>query len=369
MPEFQVEMRWRCCACQNENLGRFKVCQTCTKPKGPEPFYDADRSSPPNLAQAVTDSRLIALATAGADWECRYCRTRQPRRLKRCDNCGAPEHEEDQARVSAPRLLAGAASDPAEEAAFHAALRRKHRRNWAVAVSVVAVVSGLVFWMLQPRILDARVVAHHWTHSIVVERYQIAAGEGFAENQPANAFDVVNAGQRHHHDDRVQDGTEQQSYSEEVACGEDCSTTSVSCTSNDNGFKSCSGGDRVCSTRYCSETRYRDVPHYKSVPVSATWFRWRAWQWADARQIVDQGSDAPPTWPASDRIALNARCGPGESERVRAEAEYQVEFEDTDQDRHSYVPRDLPEFLALPLGTTKKIRLGPGQSIGLVPLP
>lgn len=360
-------MRWRCGACQHENLGRFKLCQTCTKPKGQEPFYDADGSSQPHLAQAVTDARLIGLATAGADWECRYCRTRQARRFKRCDNCGAPEHEQDEVGLSAPRVRAVAASDPADEAAFHAALRRKRRWAWGVVVSVVAVVSGLVFWLLQPRILDARVVDHHWTHRVVVERYQILPGAGFAENQPANAFDVVNAGQRHHHDDRVQDGTEQQSYSENVACGEDCSTTSVTCTANDNGFKSCSGGDRVCSTRYCSETRYRDVPHYKAVPVSATWFSWRAWQWADARQVVDQGSDAPPSWPASDRIALNAHAGPGEHERERREATYQVEFEGTDQARHSYGPRDLAEFLALPRGTRRKIRLG--QTITLLPAP
>ena len=205
-----------------------------------------------------------------------------------------------------PRARAGRGR--AERAASARGRRERSRRRgcfsrgaaaeaplaWGVVVSVVAVVSGLVFWLLQPRILDARVVDRRWTHRIVVERYQIVAGEGFAENQPANAFDVVNAGQRHHHDDRVQDGSEQESYSENVACGEDCSTTSVTCTSNDNGFKSCSGGDRVCSTRYCSETRYRDVPHYKTVPVSATWFSWRAWQWADAREVVDQGKDVRP---------------------------------------------------------------------------
>ena len=103
-------MRWRCGACQHENLGRFKLCQTCTKPKGQEPFYDADGSSQPHLAQAVTDARLIGLATAGADWECRYCRTRQARRFKRCDNCGAPEHEQDEVGLSAPRVRAVAAS-------------------------------------------------------------------------------------------------------------------------------------------------------------------------------------------------------------------------------------------------------------------
>jgi hypothetical protein len=223
-----------------------------------------------------------------------------------------------------------------------------------------------VFLLVRSHVVEARVIARAWEHTVVVERYQVVPGEGFAEKRPAGAFDVVRAGERHHHDDRVRDGTDRESYTEQVACGEDCSTTSVTCSENDNGFKTCSGGDRVCRTRYCSETRYRDVPRYKNVPVYEPWYRWRAWEWKVARSIVDKGGEETPTWPGDARIELNVHTGPGEKERSRREAKYEIFFQDEDATRHPYRPKTLEEFTALPLGTAKRIRVGRAQDTEIV---
>jgi hypothetical protein len=375
VPVFHVEMRWRCGACRNENLGRFKVCQTCSKPKGLEAYYDAagEAQAGPGQAvtdpgQAVTDPALVALATAGADWECRYCRTKQSRRLARCDNCGAPEREVDEPAAIAPRAFAASAllSEPEDEVAFRSALRVRRRRIWGIALTVVVALAAFVYWLQRPRVVEAHVTARYWKHTVFIERYQIAAGQGFAENRPSDAFDIVTVGERHHHDDRVRDGTESESYSERVACGEDCQTTSVTCTANDNGFKTCSGGDTVCTTRYCDETRYRDVPRYKNVPVSAPWFTWHAWQWLVVRQVADEGTQEAPSWPTPERLALNAHCGSGEQERERREAAYRVELEDADHKDYSYAPRGLDELLALPIGTKKSLRVIRDSKIELV---
>lgn len=359
MPVFHVEMRWRCSACDSENLGRHKICQNCSKPKDREPFYDAPETAQPSPEQALTDAALIARATAGADWCCRYCGTHQPRNTGECRNCGAPEEEASQAAAFTAQATPAAA--PAPEVQPRARFRR-----WYVVVAAAGAFLGLLFLVFRTREVSGTVVERSWQHVAVVERYQIIPGEGFAESRPGGAFDVVEAGRRHHHNDRVQDGTQRESYSERVACGEDCSTSSVHCSTNDNGFKTCSGGDRVCRTRYCSETRYREVPRYKDVPVYQTWYRWRAWQWNVHRSLVEKGSDEPPHWPSDARIQLGVGCGPGEQERVRREATYAVVFEDDDHERRAYRPRDLTEFSRFARSSRWKLRVGRARETEVV---
>jgi hypothetical protein len=385
VPVFQVEMRWRCSACHAENLGRHKRCQHCTKAKDVEKFYDAPGAATPSVEQAVTDPLLIAAATAGADWACGYCRVAQPARNDECANCGAPRNDPEHpgiavvdqgpdATTPAPRqedevapapTLADVAAQATREAEAQGA---RIKRGWTIALAAALALAGVFgLWLVfRSRVLEAHVVQRAWEHTVVVERYQIVQRESFEENRPAEAFDIVAAGERHHHNDRVQDGTERESYTERVACGEDCSTTSVTCTENDNGFKTCSGGDRVCSTRYCSETRYREVPRYKSVPVYQTWYRWSVWQWKVARMLREKGTTEEPRWPSEAQIALGAGCRAGEQERERREAKYEVVFADEETERHPYRSQSLEEFAALPLGAKRTIRVGRAQETELV---
>lgn len=57
------------------------------------------------------------------------------------------------------------------------------------------------------------------------------------------------------------------------------------------------------------------------------------------------------------QVALNASCGPGERARERREGRYHIELEDTEPARYPYAPHSLDEFLALPIGTAKTIRV------------
>jgi hypothetical protein len=101
-------------------------------------------------------------------------------------------------------------------------------------------------------------------------------------------------------------------------------------------------------------------------PVSAPWFTWRAWQWLVVRELAEEGTEDPPHWPSAERLALNASCGPGEKERERREGSYRIELEDAEHARYAYVPRGLDQFVALPIGATKTIRVGHDHEIELV---
>ena len=89
----------------------------------------------------------------------------------------------------------------------------------------------------------------------------------------------------------VPDGFDTEQYTEQVPCGQDCTTTPETCTehctSDDNGFatcsQSCSGGGQSCTPRTCTETRTRQVPRtrqeartrevrrYRAEPRTAEW--------------------------------------------------------------------------------------------------
>jgi hypothetical protein len=90
MGTYQIEMRWRCSACDTENLGRHKTCQHCGKPKGREEFYDA----PEDEEVPITDPELLKQALAGPDWECAFCKSHQRRDSGECVECGAPNQAE-----------------------------------------------------------------------------------------------------------------------------------------------------------------------------------------------------------------------------------------------------------------------------------
>jgi hypothetical protein len=358
MPVFHVEMRWRCSACQQENLGRFKDCQMCRKPKDGEPFYDAPEAASPTLAQAVQDEGLIRQATAGADWSCKFCGSHQRRDSGLCGNCGA-----DQDGAARPAKYDGERALPQP-----AAKKDWPGRGWAIAMGVLSSLFTLILffsWVLRTREVQAEVVARSWEHKVVVERYKVVPSEGF--ERPSDAFDVVNQGQRFHHNDKVQDGTTREAYTERVACGQECTTTPTRCTTNNNGFKTCTGGDQKCSTKYCSETRYRDVPRYKDVPVYRDYYSWKAWRWAHERDVIESGVEDSPRWPTDSAIALEKTCAPQEKERAERKASYRVVFKEEDGSRYEYAAETLEQFESLELGEARTIRVTASDEVTLVP--
>lgn len=410
MPVFQVEMLWRCSACENENRGRFKTCQTCGKAKDGEPFYDAPGTEAPTIAAAVTEPALLQQAMAGPDWECIYCDSHQRRDSGECATCGAKqgyskghktswddgatgpsgqglnEREEIEAELAAAAPGAPATTpkrrsarvpasttatlDIDESTGLRSAIRVSHKRFAAIAVCA-ALLGTLIYFLCRTTIVDAAVTAVSWEHTVQVERYQVVRGEGFNESQPADAFDVQSIDRRRHHDDKILDGYDRVPYQERYQCGEDCATTPrscsrapVRCTDNRNGFKSCSGGDQICTgghrqctAKYCTQTKYREEPRYRYEPVYELYYQWKVWRWLPNRTIVERGANNEPFWPPADKLRLNAGCADGEQERESRSSSYEVIFQGPDRDTHRYAPKGLEEFRVLTPGTKRKMKV------------
>jgi hypothetical protein len=229
-----------------------------------------------------------------------------------------------------------------------------------------------------------------WEHTVNVERYAIVGEQGFAP-VPGDAMDVKSLGDRHHHDEqvldhyetehyteRVQDGFTQESYTERVACGEDCYETpqscSETCTDDGNGFatctETCTGGGQSCTTRYCTETRYRDVPRYRdeqrsrevpvyrSEPRYAEYFAWNAWRWRWNRSEVARGDTTVTQWPDG---GLGVGLGPGEQERESLRATYEVVFGSEDGQSWNWTPADLATFERYEVGSPHVLRFDDGR--------
>jgi hypothetical protein len=220
----------------------------------------------------------------------------------------------------------------------------------AALLSVLGVTLFLVFRQ-DPSL--ATVTAVEWTQQIVVERYQLKPQEGFAP--PSDAEQVVRTGERVLRVDTVPDGMRSETYTDREACGKTCSRTSRTCTRDKNGFRSCVGGNQICTTQYCDRQKTRQVPKTKDVPVVRPYFSWKAWGWTQHRVVTHAGQDSSVTWPSAEEVALNQGCGPGESERESREARYRVVFRGPDGKYVDYLPTSADEFSRLEVGTQKKL--------------
>jgi hypothetical protein len=335
--ERHIEMSWHCGVCKTKNLGRFKNCQGCGKPKDREEY-----EMPEDLESAatVTDAALLRMATAGPDWRCAYCNSDQRASDGNCGNCGASSTAVPEPEVIIP------------------APKPRTWIKWVVAagVAVVALIAVLIWNAKRPHTYDGTVSAVAWSQVIDVEHYANHDHEGFQEQIPGGATEVTSVGQKLHHNEqvldhmetehyteRVPDGYSTEHYTEQVSCGQDCTETPKSChqecTSKKNGFASCkqvcSGGGRNCTTKYCSESRTRqvartrtedrtrEVPRYRSEPRYAEAFKYKAWDWVNDRTVHAEGTESTGVhWP--DNGARTTGLADGEVERETRHATYAV---------------------------------------------
>lgn len=370
-----VEMTWVCSSCAHRNLGRHKTCATCGSPKDASESYEMPAD--PSTAASVTEAALLRMALDGPDWRCAYCGSDQRRADRGCARCGASAVEG--AEVPEP-ATPPAHEDPAGGETARTQ-RAWHRPWWVRALLGLAAAALLALgaraWTRRPRDLDAQVVARAWRHEVQVERWAVRAREGFAENRPPDALDELPLGPRVHHHEQVLDGYDTQHYTErvldgyttehysaQVACGQDCTTTAPSCrercSSNRNGFATCrtvcSGGGQSCRTRYCAESRTRQVPRYRNEPRTrqvpryrseprfAEAYRWRLWAWGPQRTLVRRGTDEAPRWPTDDELGLGRALGEGERERATRVTAYEVSLRDEDAATWRITPATEAEF-------------------------
>jgi hypothetical protein len=387
-----IEMTWTCSSCAHRNLGRHKTCATCGSPKDASESYEMPAD--PSTAASVTEAALVRMALDGPDWRCAYCGSDQRRADRGCARCGASavEGAEVTEHAHTPADEDPAGWGPAREA------RAWHRPWWVRALLAVAAVAVLALgaraWSRRARDLDALVVARAWRHEVQVERWAVRAREGFAENRPPDALDELALGPRVHHHERVLDGYDTQhytervldgytseSYSAQVACGQDCTTTAQSCrercSSNRNGFATCrtvcSGGGQSCRTRYCSESRTRQVPRYRNEPRTrqvpryrsepryAEAYRWHLWAWGPQRALVQRGTDDAPRWPADDEVSLGRALGERERERATRSATYEVRVRDEDATTWRITPATEAEFIPFAPRSTHRVHREAGR--------
>lgn len=373
MPDYQIEMLWRCSTCEHENLGRHKKCQGCGKALEGEEFYMPGDTSP---AAAVKDPDLLEQALAGADWHCAYCRSSQRRDDGTCANCGASQ---DEAKPDVPPDSSlPPTSSPASSTFIPPPplpMRMGAGTRAAAIASLVALAVALCLWLVfRTKVVDVHVSSVHWERRVLVERYQVLHKEGW--DRDPGSFNERDLGQRVHHYNHVIDHYRTESYTVQVACGQTCTpiprscyTTPRVCTSNKNGFASCSGGDQVCSgggqscsTRYCSEPRTRQVPVYRDDPVYRTWWAWDVWGWKQNRVVKEDGSTPDARWPSDQRVALGKGLADGEKERQSREEEYSVTFTDGD-DSWKYEPKGYAEFREDAPGTRHRIKVGVAHGV------
>jgi hypothetical protein len=379
----KIELQWRCSSCQHMNLGRHTACQNCGDPKDASEKYEMPSSTAD--AASVTDPKLLRMASAGVNWRCAYCGSDQRRDDGRCDKCGASQAEGKSVR---PEAQAGAPAPgnprrrddprmawPADPPAAPVRWLGMPRWVWFVLAGVLLV--GGVWRLVHPRVLHVRAKGVTWEHLVHVERKSLYHREGFAEARPADAFNILTRGERFHHYEKVLDGYDTEYYTEQVECGQDCTTTSESChevcSDDGNGFASChdecSGGGQSCTTRYCSESRSRQVPRYRDEPRTAMWYSWDAWEWHRHRTARAAGRSLEMHWPGPEEIQLGQNLGPGEDEREQREANYMVLFEDEDHRELHYETRDPKELARYAVGTRYPMREVSRGSTAVQPIP
>jgi len=396
MSERHIEMFWRCTSCQHRNLGRHMVCQRCKNAKdGSEPYEMPEDTA---SAVTVTDAALLRMATAGPHWRCAYCDSDQRALDGGCRNCGA----------SPPPGPSTPDAPPAPTA------KKKSRRGCIFLVLIVAFfgcccpiwlnagtstsgssepgdggIQRITEWTQRLQVEEVT-----WEHTVTVERRHAVDREGFAEDRPSDAFQVKAQGQRHHHDEQVLNGYETvhyterkqsgyttETYRDKEACGEDCSTTpkkcKEDCTSNKNGFATCkttcTGGEKRCTTRYCSvtktrkepkyvdERRSRKEPRYRSVPHQAPWFTWKEWAWSEDRRVRVNGQTLETRWPAEVQLRPLKPLPKGGQERTSRSASYTVVFQADGEASVQYSPKTLEEFQRYTLGSTHTLQLKNGE--------
>lgn len=371
MDEIIIEMLWGCTACgADQNRGRFKECERCGAPR-----TEASPESMPadvQAAPAVTDPELLRKARGGSDWSCRYCGSSAFRADGSCAQCGAPQ-------TDSTALEATTTTDTVSRPDGSAGSESGRRRHWAALAALAVLLGSLALWaLLRERVYDVCVADVSWRSTVRIERYAVRAHESFAEDVAQGAFAQTPLGKRHHHDERILDhyvpvpytvnefaGYRTETYSAQEACGQSCYTSPRVCTSNKNGFASCTGGGQHCSTKYCSVTKTRQVsytkpvvhirqdPVYRHEPRFAEWYSWKVWEWDHDHDVAREGVDTNVVWPPASELAL--KLAEGERQRESKTLTMSVVFSH-DEDRFTYVPQTEGELARFAVGTRHRIR-------------
>ncbi len=358
---YQIEMLWNCTHCKSQNKGRFKDCHYCGNPlDGTEEFYMPSDTSRQNQ---ITDLFLLNQATAGEDWECKYCKSHQRRDNGECAQCGAEQRQDKLTSSNTPEPESFAQADAPTSYSF-TNKSKQSKKYWLFSLAVIPF--ALLIWLFWPKTVNATVSDLYFLHVVHIERYQLVNQEGF--NFPLGAEEVDFVGERVHHHEKISDGFRTEHYSEQVRDGEKCTNTPKSCqdkcSSNKNGFATCrtvcTGGERHCTPKYKTVKRTRQIEKFKDVPQYRPYYYWKEWAWKHHRNVHTTGSS--PHWPTREQLALNKNCVGKERERYSQSATYTITFSDN-HDFWKYNTSSLEEYKKYKLNDKYLITVSAGQII------
>jgi hypothetical protein len=356
--QFFVELKWEC---ENKHLneGHLKVCEVCGKPK-----TDVDGDIDDGGLTPVADESFVEQAAAGVDWKCRFCGSAERRDSGECVQCGVSQDQGETPRArsfssEAPTRPEGrkTMSSYAPPPILETRRRSKGLPWWAIAIPIVLALIIGGYFLFKPLDLHGTVTALAWQRTIHIDRYSLRHDSGFTV--PSGALNLVNDGQRQngwnyhvlvgHH--RVTDA----SLCGTKNCRTDrssCTTPKPVCTKLNNGFKSCTQADPVCSTicdpKTCSVNDYADLPIY------ADFYEWDFWGWGHNRDAMANGTTSDVRWP--DTTPPPLQDGEQERESGREES-YTVTFTGRKGDSWPYTPKSYSEFETYQLGSRHRIRV------------
>lgn len=394
MPTWNEMMYWDCPNCGTSAIeGINDHCPTCGDAHDVDeaPWYAKGEGS---YANRITNHEHNVMAEAGANWKCAYCEGTQRRPDGNCLNCAGPQtagrSEGTPKRRSnpnpAPRTERPSRRPRSQRSAAPHRPRVTTNRTWnthsrskskmsespsrlkkiGIASLILLAMTSLGWVLFHKRPVTVQVTGVKWSHQVNVERKVKVSDTGFDENMPSRdpsaqrtgrinkAFNVrIIDSHRFHHTEQVPDGYRTEHYTEREACGtETVGKTSVSCSTNNNGTRTCSGGDPITRTKYCNVQKTREVRKYRDVDHYETWYGWNEWKWRLNRSPTHSGNTLETSWPTEKELCLNCQTNGLEEERVsRKISQYEVSFVDMENESYTIDPDTLSEFNRYPIGS------------------
>lgn len=306
--------RWDCPSCgQRGVLGPETRCPNCgaSRPRDVRFYLPSD-------AEELRDEASIRAARAGADWICGHCHGQNKASQDTCQSCGNPRDEESEDVALQERRYSQQeipVSPETRKRTLHPEEieRNKPRKKRSFFLPILLLIAAVVGGGAIPRTVEVQVDGFRWERSIQMLHKEAVAHEDWST--PAGAFEVSSFQDIHHYN-KVFRGYETRTRTERVQTG----SRRVACGTIDKG-------NGYFETQYCNEPVYesRQVEYqeeiYDQVPVYATKYRYKLWEWVARKDylLTSSGQDHEPQWPDPSRY--NGMADVKEGERA---ARYRV---------------------------------------------
>lgn len=267
MSERVYEMLWDCAACGTVGLlGKSqRRCPNCGSPQDVAKRYFPK----PGEEVAVSGHKF-----EGADWRCEACTTPNGAAASFCQNCGNPKEGNKAAAVKADRIV----KNGMLEQALAAPPPKKASKLPFVVGAVVLVVGFIVaalFLIKHDATVD--VMAHTWTRTIDIERFDAVHESSWCDSMPSDAYSVSRSREVRSH--------------KQIPDGQECHDRQTD------------RGDGTFVVKTECKTKYRDEPVYDD-KCSYSVDRWHK-----SREAVANGNlTIQPAWPQT-RFALTSGRG------------------------------------------------------------